>query len=256
MSNPQSGDPSPQPNLQFDRAERTTSGGTAGMSCVQCNQPVTGSYYEANGRIVCPACRNRILAGWNNGSGSGRFAKAFGLGLAAAAAGAALYYAIAALTGYEFGLVAIVVGLLVGGAVRRGSNGRGGWRYQALAMCLTYSAIVVTYVPQIIKAATQQRAAATADSTRATHDTATPATAPAGRAAAPRRTRPGIGSVLVALVVLFAFALAVPILAGIDNIIGLVIIGFALYEAWKLNKRIELRLTGPYRAGAPRAAPI
>src|SRR5207245_910442 len=44
----------------------------------------------------------------------------------------------------EFGLVAVVVGVLVGGAVRKGSNGRGGWRYQLLAMFLTYSAVVVT----------------------------------------------------------------------------------------------------------------
>src|SRR2546422_2854982 len=55
--------------------------------------------------------------------------------------GAGLYFGIEAATGYELGLVAVVVGLMVGGAVRKGSNGRGGWRYQALAMFLTYCAV-------------------------------------------------------------------------------------------------------------------
>src|SRR6266566_11816 len=64
--------------------------------------------------------------------------------LGGAVVGAAVYFGIAALTGYEFGLVAIVVGLLVGGAVRKGSNGRGGRRYQLLAVFLTYTAVVVT----------------------------------------------------------------------------------------------------------------
>jgi hypothetical protein len=67
-----------------------------------------------------------------------------GLGFGAAVLGAGIYFGIAALTGYEFGLVAIVVGVLVGSAVRKGSNGRGGWRYQLLAKFLTYTAVVVT----------------------------------------------------------------------------------------------------------------
>src|SRR2546426_12468468 len=84
------------------------------------------------------------MAGWSHGSSGRRFAKALALGLGAAVVGAAIYFGIAALTGYEFGLVAIVVGLLVGGAVRKGSNGRGGRRYQLLAAFLTYTPVVGT----------------------------------------------------------------------------------------------------------------
>ena len=62
-----------------------------------------------------------------------------------------MYYAITAISGYEFGLIAIVVGFGVGTAVRWGSNGRGGKRYQALAMALTYLAIVATYIPPIVQ---------------------------------------------------------------------------------------------------------
>src|SRR5205085_4370131 len=89
-----------------------------------------------------------------DGPGGSRFSRglrATGLGLLAAAAGCLLYFAVAAITGREFGVVAIAVGLMVGEAVRRGSRGRGGWAYQTLAVALTYLAIVSTYVPLIAK---------------------------------------------------------------------------------------------------------
>jgi hypothetical protein len=36
--------------------------------------------------------------------------------------------------------------VLVGGAVRKGSSGRGGWHYQLLAMFLTY----ITYIAVVL----------------------------------------------------------------------------------------------------------
>lgn len=56
------------------------------------------------------------------------------------------------LTGYSIGLVAIVVGAVVGLAVRKGARGRGGWVYQGMAIILTYLAIAASYVPDVIKA--------------------------------------------------------------------------------------------------------
>jgi hypothetical protein len=38
-------------------------------------------------------------------------------------------------------------------------------------------------------------------------------------------------------------------LGGFENIIGWVIIAIALYEAWKLNKRVHFEITGPYAVG-------
>jgi len=49
-------------------------------------------------------------------------------------------------------------------------------------------------------------------------------------------------------------AYAAPFLLGLENIIGLFIIGFALYEAWKINRHVVLEAQGPYRLGAEPAA--
>jgi len=40
-----------------------------------------------------------------------------------------------------------------------------------------------------------------------------------------------------------------PFLAGFENILGLVIIGFALFQAWKMNRRAPLAISGPYAVG-------
>jgi hypothetical protein len=101
--------------------------------------------------VVCKACADKLGALHSGGSPSRRFGLATVLGLVAGALGAGLYFGIAAVTGYEFGLVAIVVGFAVGYAVRVGSGGRGGLPYQLLAVIITYAAIVCTYVPAIVQ---------------------------------------------------------------------------------------------------------
>jgi hypothetical protein len=58
------------------------------------------------------------------------------------------------------------------------------------------------------------------------------------------------GGIVLGVVVLLFFAAIAPILAGASNIIGLLIIGIAVFEAWKLNKRVQLDITGPFRVGS------
>ena len=63
----------------------------------------------------------------------------------------------------------------------------------------------------------------------------------------------GIGLVLAAgvfLLFVLAIAFAAPFLGGFENIMGIVIIGIALYEAWKINRKVPLEVTGPHRVGA------
>ena len=80
---------------------------------------------------------------------SGAFVRAAALGLGAAVVGSAVWYGIVRATEREWGLIAIVVGLFVGFAVRKGAGGRGGWQYQALAMVLTYVSITGSNVPLV-----------------------------------------------------------------------------------------------------------
>jgi len=47
-------------------------------------------------------------------------------------------------------------------------------------------------------------------------------------------------------------ALAAPFLAGASNIMGIIIIGIGLYEAWKFNKRVIVN--GPFKL-VPEPAP-
>ena len=238
--------------LQFDKAEFENA--PAHAQCAQCHRDLIGSYYEVEGQTVCEACKYTIESRMTEGSGAGRFVRATGAGLVAAALGAALDYAITAISGYEFGLIAIVVGFGVGTAVRWGSNGRGGKRYQALAMALTYLAIVATYIPPIIQGF-REGAAETAAVEPAVAADETPSAVPAA-AAAPSETAEtadtadgeptGEVPTVVAVVLIVAIACAAPFLAGFENIIGIVIIGIGLYEAWKLNRRTTVTITGPH----------
>jgi hypothetical protein len=239
--------------LQFDRAEFKD--GPAQAQCAECHRQLTASYYDVDGQTVCEACRYAIESRYAGGSAIGRMMRATGAGLIAALLGAVLYYAIAALTGYEFGLIAIVVGYGVGAAVRWGSRGRGGWSYQTLAMGLTYLAIVITYIPPIVQGLSEAQAAETTVTPSAdtgTGPAAAPDTAPAAADATaeppPETAQMNASPVSPGFVVLviLAIAIAAPFLGGFENIIGLVIIGIGLYEAWKLNRRHQLTITGPH----------
>lgn len=207
-----------EPELRFDVA---ADGPGAAPSCARCSQAITSEYFEAGGAIVCPACRDALQAEQASGSAGGRLSRAMLYGLGGAVAGAALYYAILAITGYEIGLVAIAVGWLVGRAVQLGSQHKGGWLYQGLAVVLTYLAIVSTYIPYILEGVTGETSLASVD--------------------------------VAGYVTLLLVSIAAPFLAGIENVIGLLIIGFALWQAWHMNRRVPLVFTGPYAVGRARA---
>jgi hypothetical protein len=252
----------PSPELQFDHAERA--GATAGSACAVCKQPITTSYFEINGKIACARCRGRILSVWNRGSSAQRGAKAAGLGTLAAALGAAVYFGIAALTGYEFGLIAVLVGLAVGLAVRKGSGGRGGWRYQVLAMFLTYSAVVATDSGLIARELRKDlRARVDSLKARGVPDSSArlaavaaelPARADPTAPRRPVRPRPGPLAFLLGLALLATLAYAAPIMIGIGSPLHLLIAAFALYEAWKLNRGAAFTVTGPYSIAARAAS--
>jgi hypothetical protein len=257
--------PAEASDMQFDRAD-FGGGQPANPTCVACQQPVTDRYFDVNGQMTCPTCRESIANTLEKNPGWTAPFIALGAGLGGGLVGALLYYAVLKLTGYEIGLIAIVVGLIVGRAVRWGSGGRGGRGYQVMAVAITYIAIVSTYVPFIIEAvrtsqAQQQATPVEGAPSPGTASPVTPATpssrlqpTPAAAAnSAGQSEEVTLGGALFALGLLFLILLASPFLAGFQNVIGWLIIGFALWEAWKANRRVALSIAGPF-ALAPAGA--
>ena len=230
-------------DLQLDRAEFD---GRYGTACGACAKALTTEYYEANGVTVCADCCEKLRAVGTTGTSLTRGMRALGAGAAAALAGSVLYYAILALSGYEFGLIAIVVGMVVGKAVNWGAHGRGGWRYQTMAIALTYLAIVSSYVPLIVSQIGKQRVAAEASARPG--ETATPAQHQAANEAPPTAA-----GAIAAIAILIGLVLALPFLGGVENIMGMIIIGIGLYQAWKFNRKGRVTITGPHAIAAVQA---
>jgi hypothetical protein len=201
---PDSGD------LQFERAEYA--GGNAGPACCTCKQPATPQYHQFNGRVFCTNCRQQIEQSIQQLHQRGSMAQAALFGVGAAVVGALIFYAVTSVTGYEIGLIGVLVGFLVGKAVRKGSGSIGGTQYQVLAIVLTYVSIASRYVLEILHSAG--------------------------------------ASVDLPYLRLFGVALVAPVMGGFQNILGMIIIGIALWQAWKMNRRVDVRFTGPFAAGA------
>lgn len=204
--------PDPNQPLQFDKAE------TAGeplLSCAVCKTPITGEYYQANGQTICARCREQVARIGVAELNPARFVKATGAGIAAGVVGFIIYYSVLMLTGWNIGLIAIVVGWLVGAAVRWGSEGSGGQAYQILAAAITYVAACSTYLPGILRYSQMD------------------------------------------IVSAFFLAMRAPWIEGPSNIIGWLILGFAVYQAWIMNRKVDLTISGPFfaRQATPPAAP-
>jgi hypothetical protein len=262
--------------LQFEQAEYAAEDPQTTL-CSACQAPIHDAYYEAGGRIVCTPCKEHIEEVYHTGgSRLARVLKAFLLGCLAALVGAVIYYAFLKITHVNWALIAIVVGLMVGGAVKKGAEGRGGVFYQLMAVFLTYSAIVAMYVPDIIEDfvqamddAGQQPAAEAADQPApgpppaAKVQDKTPdqpradgkagpeapvhaAAAPADKPREPFNLVEFLGFAALLLAVLLGAAYSVPVMIALQAPISGLIFGFALWEAWKINRKVVLAFNGPF----------
>jgi hypothetical protein len=228
-------------SLQFTKAEYADA--PALTACANCEQAVSDQYFEVNGQTTCAVCTDLLRQAESVKPGIAGIGKAIAAGVGAGILGALLYYAVLALTGYEFGLIAIVVGVFVGRAVRWGSLGRGGRIYQVLAVVLTYLAIVSCYVPFIVQGLRESAAKQAAESQ-------TDAGAATGQSPA-EATPPTKLQVAFFLGIVGAVILASPFLAGFENVIGWIIIGIAVWEAWKVNRRAPFEVSGPFTITPP-----
>lgn len=220
-----------------------------GVTCATCSRSLTDEYYDVNGQSVCESCRDQIAQHAVTPTGMGLFVRAGLFGLGAAIAGAALYYAVIAITNFEIGLVAIAIGFMVGYAVRRGAGGRGGRRFQVLALVLTYWAVGLAYVPFAFGSAREETQETSAAAARAP--------------AAPAEDAPSADSSPdvsfgFAVVIMFALSLALPVLSVVNSmpggVISAAIIGFGMHQAWRMTGALQVQITGPYQIKAEPAA--
>lgn len=223
--------------LQFDTAGSAPA--SAAVSCATCQRTIPDTYFEAGGQVLCTGCKDALLGAQQGGSALVRVLSALLLGIVACGISAVVWYFITELTGYELGIVAVAVGVFIGAAVRVGAKGRGGWLYQAIAILLTYLAIASSYVPHAVEAFRDQAREARAAA----------ANGPAAPAAPSVEDLEAEDFAILATAIVLS--LAWPVLQVMEGgFIGFLIVGFALYEAWKLNRRGDLSVQGPFRVAS------
>jgi hypothetical protein len=259
--------------LQFDRVQTgsTEAGHTAaarGVVCQSCGAAIRTTYFSLGEASICGLCRANFEESVERSRSWPAFFKASLYGLVAAILGAVIYYGVIAITDYEIGLVAILIGYMVGFAIRKGALGFGSLRYQILALALTYFAVSLAYVPLAFQAA---RGEGPEDPTVVHANLDTPAPPEPGATAEITAVKVPLGDdtnaeakpvtgrqafkALGALAVLF---LGLPIIAIVysmpSGLISALIIGFGLRQAWRMTAEIPLEVTGPYRVSTPTSA--
>ena len=246
--------------LQFDRVvtKAASSGppGKVAVSCAGCQTSIETEYFDVNGNIVCGRCRATVESAADTPRGVVPLVTAGVYGLGAGVVGAAIYYAVMAIAHLEIGIVAILIGYMVGYGVRKGAGGRGGRRFQVLAVALTYASVALAYAPiavkQAIDADPAAQKAAAVETGGNTHAAA--ATDSGGAAAG----QPGVWRVLLSLAFLSALIAALPVLVVLGSFPSGLISGFIIFigmqQAWRMTGAACLQIRGPYRVGVAPAS--
>jgi hypothetical protein len=232
-------------DLRFDRAQYDPASGQGAATCGACKGPLGDEYWKCRGQVVCRSCRDALsatLANSQTGKSMGRAVLMGGL----TALGCGVAYAVfVAVTKYQLALLTIGIGILVANAVRKASHGVGGTRFQVLAVVLTYLATTMGYFPAVWRGATE--------GAEHTNSQAANSESPGGESRtddAASSHKASLGDVVVAVGVLLAFSLAAPFFA--KDVLGLLIVGFGLFEAWRRSRAFPLVIEGPFRV-APQA---
>ncbi|HEY4661618.1 MAG TPA: hypothetical protein VIG91_08960 [Terriglobales bacterium] len=231
------------PTPQFGTAEYAGLRGTE--HCSFCKQPIGRSYYRVNTAMACPTCGERAQHQLPADSHSG-FTRSLIFGLGGAALGLVIYAVFAITTGLVIGYVSLAVGYIVGKAIKLGSLGAGGRRYQIAAVVLTYAAVSLAAIPIDISIYAKQRKAQQAAQVTQSDNHAQPPAEPT-----PAR-HAGVAGAIVQLAFI---GLASPFLDlasdPFHGLIGLVILFVGLKIAWQITAGSELQITGPFENAVP-----
>jgi uncharacterized protein (DUF983 family) len=217
---------------QFATAEYSPN--SPAMKCAACKRPISGSYFQIKSTPVCATCTEKLQAQIPKDSHAA-FVRAVLFGMAGAVVGFALYVTFALTTGLIIGWVSVAVGYIVGKAMRMGSRGVGGRRYQVVAVLLTYFAVSMSAVPIAIEQSRVHYQAQTQEAT----------------------TRPRTSMSLSRTIAVLAWiGIASPILElrdPVQGLIGLVILFVGIRFAWGFTAGRSLNISGPYTAATASA---
>jgi hypothetical protein len=247
---------------QFATAEYAANPGSE--ICKACNRPVSGSYYRVNGALACADCANKLKDQVPKDSHPA-FVRGLLFGVGGAILGLILYSGFGIVTGIEIGYLSLAVGYIVGKAIRMGSSGMGGRRYQVAAALLTYAAVSMSAVPvgiyEYSKIAKEKKTAANSSSLRANGDggaAANPnASQPDPEAKAIAKDESAGPSIFKILGTLLFYGLASPFLDfqnPVHGVIGVVILFVGIRIAWQLTAQKQIDILGPFQAQAPAAS--
>ncbi len=237
----------------FDKAQYAlapTPGTSTQDQCTLCKTPITASYYRINGDIGCESCASQATSTIPTDSHAA-YTRAILYGIGAAIIGMMMYAQFEIATGITIGYLAIGVGYLVGKAMKFGSKGRGGRRYQIAAAILTYAAVSMAAIPVAI----HEYKTKPAQITGAPPPPDSPSVHPyPGDVPEPAQSNSQPASFGMAVLTLIGIGLASPFMEladGFGGIIGLFILFIGVRAAWSLTAGHDFatnEISGPFAA--------
>jgi hypothetical protein len=200
-------------NIRFDRAEYANEAQSPGPPCDFCRGPLGPQYWKWQTQVACAACRDRLAAALDQSRSARAFATAAAQGATAAFACGLGYALFVAVTRIQIAIATIGIGYVVARVLRRATQGVGGVRVQILAVLLTYVASSMAYAGDVLPDLRDALAQ-------------------------PAELLRGIGLML-----------SIPVLTATERPLTALIVGFGLWEAWKLSRGASATLEGPFRTG-------
>jgi len=249
------------PTPQFGTAEYAPK--TGADVCKSCNQAIASQYFRVNGSLACQSCVDQLKSQIPKDTHS-VFARGLAFGLGGAILGLILYSGFTIITGIEIGYVSLAVGWLIAKAIKLGSRGIGGRRYQFAAVALTYAAVSMAAIPIYFSQANKDEArkpAQTQTAPSSNRGRATPSQdPPAATAETPSQPTSADkpANLLKELGLLALIGLTSPFLelqSPVNGAIGLVILLVGMNIAWRLAAGPKIDILGPFAADVPASPP-
>jgi hypothetical protein len=233
-------------------------------ACKVCRQPITGTFYRANGAAVCGSCAERVKREVPQDNHA-RFVRGLLFGIGGFLAALIAYSVVGILLkGWTIGYLSLGVGWVVGKAMITGSGGVGGRRYQIVAVLLTYAAVSMSAIPIGLSLARSDPEQAQEEKQEPGKPSGQAAGSPAQQAETPSaESKAGESdgektSFARALGSLALLGLASPFLElqdGFSGVIMLIILFVGMNFAWKMTAgRGNVVITGPFEKSAVASA--